>query len=79
MKNLSLCDCLINEKVVVEKVNSDDDIKRRFLDIGLSYGTEVVPLYKSICGGIRAYLIRNTIIGIRDLDASNIMVRREDE
>lgn len=79
MKDLSLKDCLLDEKVYVERIDSSGDIKRRFLDIGLSYDTEVIPLYKSICGGIRAYLIRNTIIGIRDIDASNIIVRRKDE
>jgi len=76
MKNLALSDCFFNEKVYVEKIEVTGDIKRRFLDIGLSRDTVVVPLYNSICGGIRAYLIRNTIIGIRDKDASSIIVRR---
>lgn len=79
MKYLSLDKCEIGEKVFVEKIDSFSDIKRRFLDIGLSNNTEVVPLYKSICGGIRAYLIRNTLIGIRDKDAKSIIVRRNYE
>ena len=76
MNKISLNDCLINEKVFVEEINSNDVIKRRFLDIGLSRDTEVVPLYNSICGGIRAYLIRNAVICIRDCDAEGIIVRR---
>ena len=40
---------------------------------------EVSVLYKSICGGIKAYLIRNSLIGIRDSDASNIVVRYDYE
>lgn len=79
MKVLSLNDCLVGDKVYVEKIMPCGDIKRRFLDIGLSRDTEVAILYKSICGGIRAYLIRNSLIGIRDCDAEKIIVRRRDE
>lgn len=79
MNELSLSNCLLNEIVYVKEIKNLDDIKRRFLDIGLSQGTEVIPLYNSICGGIRAYNIRNSIIGIRDNDASGIIVGRKDE
>lgn len=75
----SLKDVLLNEEVYVEKVISDGAMKRRFLDIGLSKDTLVVPCFKSISGGIRAYLIRNSLIGIRDNDAKDILVRRKDE
>ena len=76
MIDLSLDKCLVGDKVYVLKIDSLFDIKRRLLDIGLSYGAEVLVLYDSICGGIRAYKIRNTLIGIRDIDAKNIIVRR---
>ncbi len=76
MIDLSLDKCLVGDKVYVLKIDSLFDIKRRLLDIGLSYGTEVLVLYDSICGGIRAYKIRDTLIGIRDIDAKNIIVRR---
>ena len=79
MIDLSLDKCLVGDKVYVLKIDSLFDIKRRLLDIGLSYGTEVLVLYDSICGGIRAYKIRGTLIGIRDSDAKNIIVRREYE
>ena len=76
---MKLSECLVGDKVYVEKIESCGDIKRRFLDIGLSCETEVIVLYKSICGGIKAYLIRNSLIGIRDSDASNIIVRYDYE
>ena len=76
MIDLSLDKCLVGDKVYVLKIDSLFDIKRRLLDIGLSYGTEVLVLYDSICGGIRAYKIRDTLIGIRDIDAKSIIVRR---
>ncbi len=76
MNDLSLKDSLINEEVYVDKIITDNDIKRRLLDIGLSRNTKVMPLFNSVSGGIRAYLIRNSIIAIRDIDAQNILVRR---
>jgi len=79
MKSFSLSDCVLGEDVYVLKLNSNDEIKRRFLDIGLSKNTKVVPLFDSICGGIRAYKIRNSLIAIRNKDADNIIVRRLDE
>ena len=79
MIDLSLDKCRVGDRVFVEKIESLFDIKRRLLDLGLSYGTEILVLYESICGGIRGYKIRNTLIGIRDSDAKNIIVRRRYE
>ena len=76
MKKLSLKDILINEDAYVTKITTDNDIKRRLLDIGLSKNTKVTPLFNSVSGGIRAYKIRNSIIAIRDNDAKMILVRR---
>ena len=77
MNNISLKDILIGENVYVSKIDTDSDIKRRLLDIGLSKNTKVVPLFNSVSGGIRAYEIRDSIIAIRDSDAKNILVRRD--
>ena len=71
---ISLNNVLINEEVYVSRIDCDKSIKRRFLDIGLSKGCKVVPVFKSISGGIRAYLIRNSLIAIRDSDCEKIMV-----
>ena len=76
--DLSLDKVLLNEEVFVSYIK-DGDIKRRFLDIGLSNNTLVKPIFNSICGYIRAYKIRNCLIGIRDCDASLVIVRRCNE
>lgn len=76
MNNLSLKDILIDEDAYVCKIITNDAIKRRLLDIGLSFNTRVRPLYNSVSGGIRAYEIRNSLIAIRDEDAKNILVRK---
>lgn len=73
--DLSLDKVSLNEEVFVSYIK-DSDIKRRFLDIGLSNNILVKPIFDSICGNIRAYKIRNSLIGIRDCDASLVIVRR---
>ena len=77
MNNLSLKDILIDEDAYVWKIITDNDIKRRLLDIGLSKDTKVTPIFNSVSGGIRAYRIRNSLIAIRDVDATNILVRKK--
>ena len=74
MRVFSLSDGLIGEKVYVLRMDLDNEIKRRFLDVGLSKNTEIIPLFDSISGGIRAYQIRNSLIAIRDNDAKGIIV-----
>ena len=73
---ISLNNVLLNEEVFVYRIDCDNSIKRRLLDIGLSKGCKVIPVLKSISGGIRAYLIRNSLIAIRDSDCEKILVKR---
>ena len=79
MKEISLDESIIGDILIVKKILTNASIKRRFLDIGLSKNTKVIPMFNSICGGIRAYKIRNSLIGIRDSDAKEIIVRRSNE
>lgn len=58
----------------IKNINTNDLIKRRLYDIGLVEGTKIKLLYVSPSKGIRAYLIRDSIISIRNKDASNIEV-----
>ena len=76
--NVSLDKIVINEEVIIKEIK-DTSIKRRFLDIGLSKNMIIKPVFNSICGNIRAYKIQNSLFGIRDNDAKNIMVMRKDE
>lgn len=76
--DMSLDKALINEEVIVKEIE-DISIKRRFLDLGLSKNTIVVPVLDSICGNIRAYKIRNSLFGIRNSDAKSVLVLRKNE
>ena len=67
----------IGDKVKVKKINPDCKLKRRLLDIGLIPNTPIELLYRSPFGDPGAYLIRGTIIAIRNKDAKEIGVYYE--
>ena len=69
---MSLCDLKIGESAYVTKINCKDDMLIRFYDLGLIEGTSIKLIL--ISNGIKAYLIRNSLIAIRNNDALNIIV-----
>jgi len=75
MKELTLYDVPIGSKSIIKKVASNDSIKRRLLDIGLTPGTIVEAAFKNPGGNLIAYRIRGALIAIRDDDAKNILIR----
>jgi len=64
-----------NGYYTVDEINLDEKNKRRLYDIGLVKGTKIRLLFLSPSKKIKAYLIRDSIIAIRDKDASKIKVR----
>lgn len=64
------------ETVIVERVEVEGDIRRRFLDLGLVENTRVECIGKSPGGDPAAYLIRGAVIAIRAKDCRRIFVRR---
>lgn len=53
--------------------------RRRMLDLGLTYRTEVAALQKSPSGDLTAYSIRGAVIALRSQDASQILVTAVDK
>ena len=66
----------LNEDYLIEDILLDEHIKQRIYDLGLIENTVIEALYKSPFNDPTAYLVRGTIIAIRDSDAMNIIVRR---
>ena len=62
------------DSYIVNKINAGELIKRRLYDIGLISGTRIKRLFISPSKRIKAYLIRDSIIAIRDKDAKLINV-----
>ena len=57
----------------IKNINTDEIIKRRLYDIGIIGGSKIKLLYTSPSKNIKAYLVRDSIISIRDKDASFIV------
>lgn len=64
----------LDTECYVKTIDAEGSIQRRFLDLGLINGTNIIPLSKSPSGDPIAYLIRGTVIAIRSEDASKIVV-----
>lgn len=73
MKN-TLDKMLIGQKNTVINVKDDSNMKRRFLDIGLTDGTTVECVLSSYGGEMKAYCIKGAVIGIRKEDACYIEI-----
>lgn len=50
--------------------------RRRFLDLGFTVGTNVLPAFSSPSGDPVAYIVRGTVIALRNEDAKRIMIER---
>lgn len=75
MKVEDLSQLPLNKNGIIDKIECDEGIKRRLLDMGLVKGTDIVPILVSPSGDPRAFLVRGTIIAIREDDAKNIKIK----
>ena len=62
------------EWVKIKKVNGDNDLKRRLLDLGFLPNNWVQCVLISPLKDPKAYKINNSVITIRNKDAKNIEV-----
>ena len=74
MKVENLSQLPLNKNGKIDKIECDEGIKRRLLDMGLVKGTNIVPILVSPSGDPRAFLVRGTIIAIRKEDAKDIKI-----
>lgn len=65
------------EFAVVLSIDTELSLKQRLYDIGLVPGTKIKVVHQSPSGNPRAYLVRGTVIALRNCDAEKISVRVE--
>ena len=75
---VDLCEMDIDRVGIIRMVDVNDDIRRRFLDIGIVPGVKIVRVLEDYCGSISAYLILDGIIAIRNNDTIGIGVSYEE-
>ena len=70
--NLSNLD--INQSSYITCINNSPAVKQRLANLGIIAGTKIIPILTSPSGHIRAYLIKDTLLAIRDDEAELIMI-----
>lgn len=75
MKVENLSQLPLNKNGRIVKIECDEGIKRRLLDMGLVKGTNIEPILVSPSEDPRAFLVRGTIIAIRKEDAKHIKIK----
>ncbi len=59
----------------VTRIDASGSFHRRMLDLGITSGTKITALHKSISGNPIAYEIRGAVIALRKEDAKSISIQ----
>jgi len=59
----------------IMKLDFTGNIRRRFLDLGFTVGTKITAAFKSPSGDPVAYIVRGTVIALRNEDAKKIKIK----
>lgn len=63
------------KSAVVDTIQTEGAMRRRFMDLGLTEGTRVICVGRSPGGDPAAFLIRDAVIAIRSEDCAGVLVR----
>lgn len=63
------------QSAIVKQLKADENMHRRFLDIGLIDNTKIECIGRSPGGDPSAYLIRGAVIAIRSENCSDILLQ----
>lgn len=69
---------ILNKKGIVTNFAPKDDIKRRLLDIGIMKGSHITRVLEDFSGNMSAYLVRGSLVAIRNKDAVGVEVAYEE-
>lgn len=69
----------INTWAEVMDIKASGELRRRFLDLGIILGTKIKVLYRSSFGDPTAYLIRGSVMAIREDEAKFIKIKSINE
>ena len=58
----------------IKKINTNEKLKKRLLELGFIINTPIKPVLINPTNDSRAYEIRGSIIAIRNTDAENIIL-----
>ncbi len=73
---MNLNDLNTGDCAIITTLNTEGNMRRRLLDIGLTSGTRVECVGRSVLDDPIAFLIRGAVIAIRSEDCANILIRK---
>ena len=65
----------LNSSGEIISLGFSGNLRRRFLDLGFTIGSKVYSAFKSPCGDPVAYIVRGTVIALRNADAKQIIIK----
>ncbi len=74
MKKTTLDKLPLNMNGTVTNLFAKENLRRRFLDLGLVNGTKIIPVFISPSGDPIAYEFRGSLIAIRKMDAKLVEI-----
>ena len=77
MSFVSLCDLKKGDGLVIKKIKTEEKLRQRLLDIGFIPGTKVKCVRTSPFGDPKAFLVRGTVIALRNSDSAKILGVKE--
>lgn len=69
-----LNDLKINEKGYIKIINTNENLRKRLLDLGFICNTPIKPVFTNPTNDSKAYEIRGSLIAIRNSDAKKILL-----
>lgn len=75
-KELKLSNVRVGESVIIDKIDSDREFKRRLMELGFINGAAVLCVGESPFGDPRAYLVCSAVIVIRNKDGNGIICHK---
>ena len=79
MGKMKLCEVPVGKRIYIDEILADESEKLRLLDFGMVKNASITPVFTSPSGDPIAYEIKNTIIALRNILASEIIVKEEKE
>ena len=61
-----------NEKALIRSISIEGEMHDRLRDFGFCEGARITYLFSAAFGDPRAYLVRDTVIALRNSDAAQI-------
>lgn len=63
------------ESGIVSRLDLDGAQRRRLMDLGIVPGTEIVMAFASPLGDPKSYRVKQTLIALRDQQASHVILK----